>query len=271
MGGYLATSGRGAGEWLAQGGTATFTGGELVTRAGSDINLSGGTLDVRDGYIRQSWLRGADGRLYELSRAPGDLLYTGLYKGFEQKHERWGERATRTFYNPLIAPRQRFESGYTVGRDAGQLLVSTERAALQGALTGEVYQGPRQTDAAARPGRLLSIADRGGATRTMVVGQYLPRFDTATNRLAWGLSGISRQVTVGQADAADGEIVLDAAWLNQAGLGALKLAGADRVVVQQALRLAPGARPCCTRPGSPSTRTCRRRAAASRPAMCSSR
>ena len=88
MGGYLATSGRGAGEWLAQGGTATFTGGELVTRAGSDINLSGGTLDVRDGYIRQSWLRGADGRLYELSRAPGDLLYTGLYKGFEQKHER---------------------------------------------------------------------------------------------------------------------------------------------------------------------------------------
>ena len=32
---------RGAGEWLAQGGTATFTGGELVTRAGSDINLSG--------------------------------------------------------------------------------------------------------------------------------------------------------------------------------------------------------------------------------------
>ena len=49
VGGYLATSGRGAGEWLAQGGTATFTGGELVTRAGSDINLSGGTLDVRDG------------------------------------------------------------------------------------------------------------------------------------------------------------------------------------------------------------------------------
>ena len=34
--------------------------------------------------------------------------------------------------------------------------------------------------------------------------------------------------------------MLDAAWLNQAGLGALKLAGAERVVVQQALRLAPG-------------------------------
>ena len=85
---------------LAQGGTATFTGGALVTHAGSDINLSGGTLDVQDGYIRQSWLRGADGRLYDVSRAPGDLLYTGLYKGFEQVHQRWGDKATRVFYNP---------------------------------------------------------------------------------------------------------------------------------------------------------------------------
>ena len=104
VGGYLATSGRTASEWLAQGGTATFTGGALVTRAGSDINLSGGTLDVQDGYIRQSWLRGADGRLYDVSRAPGDLLYTGLYKGFEQVHQRWGDKATRVFYNPLIGP-----------------------------------------------------------------------------------------------------------------------------------------------------------------------
>ena len=104
VGGYLATSGRTASEWLAQGGTATFTGGALVTHAGSDINLSGGTLDVQDGYIRQSWLRGADGRLYDVSRAPGDLLYTGLYKGFEQVHQRWGDKATRVFYNPLIGP-----------------------------------------------------------------------------------------------------------------------------------------------------------------------
>ncbi|MBB1175099.1 hypothetical protein, partial [Klebsiella pneumoniae] len=110
----------------------------LTTLAGSNINLSGGTLDVQDGFIRQSWLRGADGRLYDVSRAPGDLLYTGLYKGFEQTHARWGEKATRTFYNPLIAPRERFENGYTVGRDAGQLIVSTNRANLAGALTGEV-------------------------------------------------------------------------------------------------------------------------------------
>ena len=83
-------------------------------------------------------------------------------------------------------------------------------------MTGEVYQGPRQTDAPQRDQEGFYQSQTAAARRgQLVVGQYLPRFDTATNRLAWGLSGISRQVTVGQADAADGEIVLDAAWLNQ--------------------------------------------------------
>ena len=69
VGGYLATSGRTASEWLAQGGTATFTGGALVTHAGSDINLSGAHAGRAGRAIRQSWLRGADGRLYDVCRA----------------------------------------------------------------------------------------------------------------------------------------------------------------------------------------------------------
>ncbi|KAA5662472.1 hypothetical protein F3G62_31725, partial [Pseudomonas aeruginosa] len=70
-------------EWMAQGGTLTFTGGELVSQPGSTVNLSGGSLDVQGGLIRQTWLKGSDGRLYEISRAPGDLLYEGIYRGYE--------------------------------------------------------------------------------------------------------------------------------------------------------------------------------------------
>ncbi|MCH3833909.1 hypothetical protein LZB52_09370, partial [Campylobacter jejuni] len=84
------TSRHGIGEWAAVGGTVTVEGGELVTRQGSLINISGGTLDVAGGYIKQSWVRGDDGRLYEVSRAPGDLLYKGLYRGYEDTHGRWG-------------------------------------------------------------------------------------------------------------------------------------------------------------------------------------
>jgi filamentous hemagglutinin family protein len=242
VGGYLVNDNRGVGQWLAQGGTATFTGGELLTRAGSGINLSGGTLDVQDGVIRQTWLRGADGRLYEASRAPGDLLYTGLYKGYEQTHERWGDKATRTFYNPLIAPRERFESGYTVGRDAGQLIVSTNAAQLAGTLTGEVYQGARQVDAPQWDADGYSQSQTAVARRAqLVVGRYTPLFDASTHLLAWTLGGVAQQVTAGTGDADAGEIRLDASWLNAARLGSIRLAGTEQVAINDALHLAPGA------------------------------
>ncbi|WZB71529.1 hypothetical protein WJ968_06135 [Achromobacter xylosoxidans] len=61
VGGYLGTTEHGVGEWAAVGGIVTVAGGELVSRAGSQINISGGTLDVQSGYLRQSWLRGEDG------------------------------------------------------------------------------------------------------------------------------------------------------------------------------------------------------------------
>ncbi|WYX63190.1 hypothetical protein WJ967_14555 [Achromobacter xylosoxidans] len=146
MSGYLGTRPHAVGEWMAQGGNVEFSGGDVVTRAGSSINLSGGTLDVQDGMIRQSWLRGADGRLYEVSRAPGDLAYAGLYLGYEARSARWGQ--TRYFYNPLLAPRERFETGYTVGRDAGRLLVGTSGAVLEGELLGATFLGERQSVAA---------------------------------------------------------------------------------------------------------------------------
>ncbi|MFY0475536.1 filamentous haemagglutinin family protein [Achromobacter marplatensis] len=242
VGGYLATTEHGAGQWLAQGGTATFTGGELVTQAGSDINLSGGTLDVQAGDIRQSWLRGTDGRLYEVSRAPGDLLYAGLYKGYEDTHARWGDKATRTFYNPLIAPKTRFENGYTVGRDAGQLIVSTHAAQLAGTLTGEVYQGARQIDAPQWDMDGYYQSQTAVARRAqLTVGSYTPIFDAGTNMLAWTLGGVANQVTAGTGTAGDGLIRLDAAWLNAANLGAIRLAGSEGIAVDQAVHAAPGA------------------------------
>ncbi|MBF3233330.1 hypothetical protein HKW85_36540, partial [Pseudomonas aeruginosa] len=145
LGGYLGTRNHSAGEWMAQGGTLTFTGGELVSQPGSTVNLSGGSLDVQGGLIRQTWLKGSDGRLYEISRAPGDLLYEGIYRGYEDSSPRWGQ--TRYFYNPLIAPQSRYESGYMVGRDAGRLVVGTASAVLEGDLLGKVFQGERQVRA----------------------------------------------------------------------------------------------------------------------------
>ncbi|UQV44235.1 filamentous hemagglutinin N-terminal domain-containing protein [Janthinobacterium lividum] len=130
--GYLGTQGHSVSEWMAQGGTVSFGGKDVVTQLGSSINLSGGTLDVQTGALRQTWLKGADGKLYEAGSAPADLPYAGVYKGYEEEHARWGKDASAFYANPLIAAQKRLENGYTVGRDAGKLVVATASAVLEG-------------------------------------------------------------------------------------------------------------------------------------------
>ncbi|HKS32289.1 MAG TPA: filamentous hemagglutinin N-terminal domain-containing protein, partial [Enterobacteriaceae bacterium] len=252
VGGYLATSGHSVGEWMAQGGTVTMSGGDLVTRSGSAINLSGGTLDVQSGNIRQSWLKGSDGRLYELSRAPGDLLYTGLYNGYELTSKRWGQ--TTQFYNPLIGSSQRYEAGYTVGRDAGKLVVSTRNAVLEGSIVSDIWQGDNQTRAAQQGldgynQSQYSVARAG----QLIVGRYTPVYGNGvlrhelnpvldrvilsdeTGTLADGV-----QLEDAVANERQGELRLDTDLLNDSGLGAVRIAAAKEIDVDSTLRVTPG-------------------------------
>ncbi|WP_085683942.1 MULTISPECIES: filamentous hemagglutinin family protein [unclassified Pseudomonas] len=254
VGGYLGTQGHSIGEWMAQGGAVSFAGNDVVTEKGSLINLSGGTLDVQSGEIRQSWLRGADGRLYEVSRAPGDMLYSGLYKGYEDSSERWGQ--TRYYYSSLIAPRSRQESGYTVGRDAGQLVIGTTNAVLDGQLLGEVYQGERQTQAPRAPLDGYAQSQTALARRAqLIVGSYDPAYVAAAGGLLYGLNPLLDQVQIGGeqklagadrdlltavSDARKGKLFLDAGQLNGFRLGALKVAAKDRITLDAALQVDAG-------------------------------
>ncbi|SCW90991.1 filamentous hemagglutinin family protein [Pseudomonas sp. NFACC05-1] len=254
VGGYLGTRGHSAGEWAAQGGTLTFTGNDVVTRQAAQLNLSGGTLDVQSGYLRQSWLKGADGRLYELSKAPGDILYTGIYKGYEDHSQRWGQ--TDYYYNPLIAPRERFEAGYTVGRDAGKLVVSTRNAVLEGQIVGEVYQGERQTQAPNLNLDGYQQSQNAVARRAQLwVGSYTPIYDKTARVINSGLNPTFDQVTVGKvtdkiAAGQDltsvvdtdrqGKLVLDNELLNGFQLGAVKVAAAEGIKVDGTLKVADG-------------------------------
>jgi filamentous hemagglutinin family protein len=254
--GYVATGGHSVGEWMAQGGTVTVTGGDLVTRAGSSINLSGGTLDVAAGTIRQSWLKGSDGNLYEVSKAPADLLYTGLYQGYADEHARWGSTTTETFYSPLIAPQSRLENGYTVGRDAGRLVVATRSAVLEGSLVGDTYQSAQQT--AAPQAELDGYHQSQNAVprgAQLVVGTYRPTFDSTASLLRYTLAPSVDSVTLkdgaplladsiglNDAVAADrsGAVTLDTAMLRRSGLGAVRVAAAGQVMVEGDVQVADG-------------------------------
>lgn len=264
VGGYLGTERHGIGEWAAIGGTVTVEGGELVARRGALINISGGTLDVAGGNIQQSWLRGEDGRLYEVSRAPGDLLYKGLYRGFEDTHARWGQSATRYFYSALLAPRQRYEDGYTAGRDAGRLVIGTRTAVMEGSIVGEAFQGERQTQARQaveaglrqQTGYQQSQLARAQAGQ-LIVGRYVARQITSATTTSWGydLAAAARQILFTDAmppladrlgldgampaDRRD-TVWLDAAALSRAGLGQVTAVAAQDVTVGQDLQVASG-------------------------------
>ena len=256
VGGYLATSGHSVGEWMALGGTVSFTGKDVVTQARSNINLSGGTLNVQSGYLNQSWLKGADGNLYEVSRAPGDLLYKGLYKGFELEHARWGKNATEYFNNPLIGSQRRLESGYTVGRDAGRLVIATDSAVLEGKLSTEVFQGGRQTQAAQANVDAYYQSQNAVARRgQLIIGQYLPFYDTTAGVLRFGLTPKTSQVTLSDQVAALADslalgtalpadrlntVFLDSNNINSAGLGALIAGAKDSINLNSAVQLSNG-------------------------------
>ncbi len=250
VGGYLGNQPHGIGEWLTQGGTVTLGATEVVTQRGSAINLSGGSIDVRTGYLNQSWLKGSDGRLYRLDKAPADMVFGGVYRGFEDAHARWGEKTTGHFYNPLIGPQRQLENGYTIGRDAGRLVVSAPTAVLEGDIEATVFRGPRQTQArgAAQDGYLqsqLAVARAGTlALRRMGGVGADGAFDTQVR--------IGEVVDVADALAMDpaaalpaartGTAFLDAARLSGFGLGGLEIVANGEVRIERALRLADGGR-----------------------------
>lgn len=254
VGGYLGTQGHSVGEWMAQGGTVTFTGDDVVTQQGAQINLSGGTVDVQGGYVQQTWLKGPDGRLYELSKAPGDILYTGLYKGFADTSERWGR--TDLYYNPLIAPQRRFEAGYTVGRDAGKLVIGTGNAVLEGQLISDVFQGERQTQAPNINLDGYQQSQKAQAQRAqLIIGQYTPIFNKSTGTLRYALTPGMEQVLIEGGtqkiaagldlgtvlpDGRQGTLVLDSEQLNGFQLGAIKVGAKQQITVNGGLSVADG-------------------------------
>jgi hypothetical protein len=211
---------------------------------GSRINLAGGSLDVQSGVVRQSWVRGVDGQVYRLDEAPAEMLFDGLYSGHEVKQERWG--ITETFRDPIVFAAQRVDNGYTVGRDAGRLIVSAPTAVLDGKVETATFQGAQQNrrpDAAldgyaqaqtavARNAQLY-LGRYDGQGRSGVFGSDVRLGDKAPTKTAWSLAA---PVNEERRDT----VWLDIAELSAQQWGRIDLATADRIRIDGSLRLQAG-------------------------------
>lgn len=242
-GGYLNQQTHGINEWTAVGGTVTLqstvtqnlngvistSGGEVITQAGSTINLTGGSISYEGGLVKQSYVQAADGRIYPIDQAPGNLYYTGLYDGVVESQPRWG--ISQTYSNPLLTPSEVYQPGFVVGRDAGRLVVTGQTVLLDGDTPAGVTVGQLQTGA--RPGSVSdpfqlasNVAPRGGAldignySGGVLIGAFLGNATIGTASL--DASGITATSVL--PDSYNDTIALPSDQISQSGFGELVLA-----------------------------------------------
>ncbi len=252
VGGYLANTAHGIGEWTAVGGTITLSANEVIAQKGSRFDLSGGSLDFAGGYIRSTNLIGSDGRRYSIDDAPSDMEFANFAGGFRRTHNIQGQedkRLTEIWTTVFDRGRTslRWEDGYSVGRDAGRLILSAPTGIFEADIIADVVQGQRQSGK--RPN---GVTDGYKATQTIVA-------QAAT--LATGNYNYDGRFGVHDTDVRIGDIAditagLDLSgvlpgdrsqtlWLNADRLSVMKLGGLDlatagKVTINGKLTLAVG-------------------------------
>ncbi|GGB95499.1 hypothetical protein GCM10007205_00900 [Oxalicibacterium flavum] len=131
-------------ELSTQGGSISLVtrNGDVITRSGALLDVSGGSVRYTGGYDTSTMLRTASGRIYNIGSAPENEIYVGLAGQYVLENARWG--VTERYASPLMAGK-RYESGYTEGRDAGDIVIKAGRnLILEGDLWGGVTTGDRQ-------------------------------------------------------------------------------------------------------------------------------
>ncbi|RQO59211.1 hypothetical protein DBV14_07810 [Variovorax sp. KBW07] len=130
-------------ELSAEAGKITLrAGGAVITRAGSLLDVAGGSVRYADGRNTSTKLMGADGRVYGMQQAMPDMDYVGIAGQYLQNHARWGVKTT--WRNPLIGADMP-EAGYTEGRKAGAIQIFAGGAmVLEGDYWGGSLVGERQ-------------------------------------------------------------------------------------------------------------------------------
>ncbi|WP_076866829.1 filamentous haemagglutinin family protein [Bradyrhizobium mercantei] len=258
--GYLANTAHRIGEWAAIGGTVTLSAQEVVAQKGAVFDVSGGSVSYQGGYIQTTNLLGADGRLYSVGQARADMQFYGFGGGFIREHKLGGKVApnlTEIWTSPFGNGRltRRWEDGYTIGRDAGSLILSTPTSVFEADIVADVVTGSRQTTA--RPvgttdGYKLSqnVAPLQGK---LALGGYsgLGLTDASAARVVFGRTpeiSDALNVTSVLPDDRIGTALFNSDALNAARLGGLNIASSKEIVVEAPLELAPGAQVTFTAP-----------------------
>lgn len=252
VGGYLDNLAHGIGEWAAVGGTITLAASEVVAEQGAVFDLSGGSLDYRSGYVRSTLVMGADGRMYDIRNAPAHLQMVAVGNAFIRRHDRWGDMYMEVYSDALFSRgnTMRWEQGYSVGRDAGRLILSAPSVVMEADIVSEVINGDRQTNA--RADNVVDGYKLGQHTvargASLILGDYRNLY---IGDGTWGtnFNAVADKVTIGNdggTAASDdqpveaGHIVLKGDWLSRTELGELRIAAREQITAHADISVSEG-------------------------------
>ncbi|HEY8334801.1 MAG TPA: filamentous hemagglutinin N-terminal domain-containing protein, partial [Tardiphaga sp.] len=252
VGGYIANTAHTIGEWTALGGTITLAAPEVVAQQGAKFDISGGSVSYEAGWVYSTKLIGTDGRLYSFDNAPADMKFVAAAGGFVRTHNIQGKVAdslTEVWTSILDrSSSSRYEDGYTVGRDAGRLNLSTPTAILEADIIADVTTGKRQSSARAAG---LNDGYKQAQNAAPLQGTLgLGRYDATPNQVAAYGSDVRftdvTDISAGlSATAALPSVRTNTAWfdadrLNEAHLGGLDIGTTGSITIDRAITLADG-------------------------------
>lgn len=138
-----------------------FSQGDVITRPGSLIDVSGGGIHYAAGSADTTVLIGPGNTLYNINTAPENLTYTAIANQFTVNHPQWGQSE---LYNNILLGLGAPQPAVDVGSSAGSITINPGTAlVLDGQMKAATTIGPTQLTSAPLPGS-LAIAPATGAS-----------------------------------------------------------------------------------------------------------
>lgn len=117
--------------------------GDALLAKGARIDLSGGSVRYRSGYVNTSILIGPDGRTaVDIGNADPNVRYSGLIEPFTRTYT----GSNLAVSSKIVGPAQggKYESGYVEGKSAGTLDIRAAALALDAEMQAAAINGSRQ-------------------------------------------------------------------------------------------------------------------------------
>lgn len=230
--GYANQLQRTAAERATKAGTVNIqSDGQAIVESGVKVNLSGGSISYKGGYVPYSILS-ANGVLTDASDALAGVRYTDIPTNLTVKYDRWNR--TETFGTNV----KRYQAGYVEGQSAGTLsLQSIGTAVMQASITGQVTVGAQQLASATMPtGATLQIGSdlAAAGSKDYKINQAV-RIGNGVNTVVSGL-GLEASLDTVESPAAQQTLELDAALVGEGKVANLQVYSNKDVSTSAALR-----------------------------------